>query len=120
MKRFFSNLPHPDASIQDDSCRLRLSQVTFGFKFPDLPSEVRTGMSLLAKLRELREARDAGFISEAEEAHAKGPVAVAVTCRLFLRCVPTQMGSPCYSGYAFSLRPALRGTTAGKNDFWAQ
>ena len=76
-------------------------------------------MSLLAKLRELREARDAGFISEAEEAHAKGPVAVAVTCRLFLRCVPTQMGSPCYSGYAFSLRPALRGTTAGKIDFWA-
>ena len=42
MKRFFSDLPHPDASIQDDSCRLRLSQVTFGFKFPDLPSEVRT------------------------------------------------------------------------------
>ena len=61
-------------------------------------------MSLLAKLRELREARDAGFISKAEEAHAKGPVAVpaAVACRLLLRCVPTQMGSPlCYSAMLF-------------------
>ena len=77
-------------------------------------------MSLLAKLRELREARDAGFISEAEKAHPKGPVAVAVTGPLFLRCVPTQVGSPCYSGYDFSLRPALRGTAAGKIDFWAQ
>ena len=63
--------------MQDGSCRLRLSQATFCFKFPDLPSEVRTDMSLLAKLRELREARDAGFISEAEEAHAKGRLLLA-------------------------------------------
>ena len=34
-------------------------------------------MSLLAKLRELREVRDSGFISEAEEAHAKGRLLLA-------------------------------------------
>ena len=38
---------------------------------------MRTGISLLANLRELREVRDAGFISEVEEAHAKGRLLLA-------------------------------------------
>ena len=101
--------------MQDGSCRLQLSQVTFGPS--DLPSEVRTDMPLMAKLRELREARDAGFISETEEAHAKGPVAVAVACRLFLRCVPTQMGSPLCKSLCFFTQAGPEGNDGRKNRF---